>query len=150
MTTISEILAKAQRRAQEMKLPYQGALLPEEAHELLEKAPGARIVDVRTRAELDFVGRVPGSIEIEWQSYPGGQPNPHFLTQLEHQVDKEALVMMLCRSGARSHAAAVAAMGSGYTQVYNVLEGFQGDKDAQAHRDTVGGWRAAGLPWYQA
>jgi len=150
MTTISEILAKAQRRAQEMKLPYQGALLPEEAHELLEKAPGARIVDVRTRAELDFVGRVPGSIEIEWQSYPGGQPNPHFLTQLEHQVDKEALVMMLCRSGARSHAAAIAAMGSGYTQVYNVLEGFQGDKDAQAHRDTVGGWRAAGLPWYQA
>jgi rhodanese-related sulfurtransferase len=150
MTTISEILAKAQRRAQEMKLPYQGALLPEEAHELLEKAPGARIVDVRTRAELDFVGRVPGSIEIEWQSYPGGQPNPHFLTQLEHQVDKEALVMMLCRSGARSHAAAVAAMGSGYTQVYNVLEGFQGDKDAQAHRDTVGGWRTAGLPWYQA
>ncbi len=150
MTTISEILAEAQRRAQEMKLPYQGALLPEEAHELLEKAPGARIVDVRTRAELDFVGRVPGSVEIEWQSYPGGQPNPHFLTQLEHQVDKEALVMMICRSGARSHAAAVAAMGSGYTQVYNVLEGFQGDKDAQAHRDTVGGWRAAGLPWYQA
>ena len=150
MTTISEILAKAQRRAQEMKLPYQGALIPEEAHELLEKAPGARIVDVRTRAELDFVGRVPGSVEIEWQSYPGGQPNPHFLTQLEHQVDKEALVMMICRSGARSHAAAVAAMGSGYTQVYNVLEGFQGDKDAQAHRDTVGGWRAAGLPWYQA
>ena len=50
----------------------------------------------------------------------------------------------------RSHAAAKAAAESGYTQCYNVLEGFQGDKDGQAHRDTVGGWRAAGLPWYQS
>jgi rhodanese-related sulfurtransferase len=150
MPTLSDILAAAHNRAKDKELPYQGAVLPAEAHELLQKAPGSRIVDVRTRAELDFVGRIPGSVEIEWQGYPGGQPNPDFLAQLTRQVDKEALVMFVCRSGARSHAAAAAAAGAGYTQCYNVLEGFQGDKDSGGHRDSVGGWRAAGLPWYQS
>jgi rhodanese-related sulfurtransferase len=150
MPTLSEILATAQRRGQEKGLSYEGALLPAEAHELLQKAPGSRIVDVRTRAELDFVGRIPDSVEIEWQGYPDGRPNPDFLAQLERQVDKEALVMFVCRSGARSHAAATAAAGAGYTQCYNVLEGFQGDKDSRAHRDAIGGWRVAGLPWYQS
>jgi len=146
---ISDILAAAQDRGHKKELSYQGALLPAEAYELMQRAPGAKIVDVRTRAELDYVGRIPGSVEIEWVRYPDGEPNPNFVSQLEHQVDKEALVMFICRSGNRSHFAAAAATRAGYTQCYNVLEGFQGDKDARAHRDTVGGWRAAGLPWYQ-
>jgi rhodanese-related sulfurtransferase len=99
---------------------------------------------------LDFVGRIADSVEIEWQGYPGGRPNPDFLAQLERQVEKEALVMFICRSGVRSHAAAAAAGAAGYTQCYNVLEGFQGDRDSRGRRDTVGGWRVAGLPWYQA
>lgn len=148
--TITEILGSAHKRAEERKLAYQGALSPVEAHEVLDLVPGCKLVDVRTRAELDFVGRIPGSVEIEWQTYPGGQANPHFLAHLAQQVSKEALVMFICRSGARSHAAALAASQSGYTQCYNVLEGFQGDKDANGHRDTVGGWRLAGLPWYQS
>lgn len=149
MKTISETLAEAQNRGRAHGLSYQGALLPEEAHDLLQRAPGAVLVDVRTRAELDFVGRIPDSVEIEWQSYPNGQPNDHFVTQLQRRVDPEALVMFICRSGARSHAAATVAAAAGYTQCYNVLQGFQGDKDAQSHRDSVGGWRHAGLPWYQ-
>ncbi|HZR02092.1 MAG TPA: rhodanese-like domain-containing protein [Burkholderiales bacterium] len=150
MRTISEVLSAAHDRARDRQLTYQGALLPQEAFELLQKAPGAVLVDVRTCAELDFVGRIPGSVEIEWQTYPGGQPNSHFLAQLQRQVDPEALVMFICRSGARSHSAATAAAAAGYTQCYNVLEGFQGDKDAQGQRDSVGGWRRAGLPWYQS
>lgn len=149
-TLISEILAAAHERAREKKLPYQGELLPEEAYTLLQKAPGARLIDVRTRAEFDYVGRIPGSVEIEWQSYPGGHPNKTFLAELRAQVDKESLVMFICRSGARSHAAAEAAISAGYTQSYNVIEGFQGDKDPERHRDTLGGWRVAGLPWYQS
>ena len=149
MSTISEILSQAQARGSERGLGYQGAVSPAQAYELLEKAPGAKLVDVRTRAELDFVGRIPGSIEIEWQTYPGGQPNPAFLAQLQRQVDKESLVMFICRSGGRSHGAATAAAAAGYTQCYNVLEGFHGDKGPQGHRDSVGGWRVAGLPWYQ-
>jgi rhodanese-related sulfurtransferase len=150
MTTISEILNNAEGRAKAPRLPYVGALLPQEAHELLQKAPGAKLVDVRTRAELDFVGRIPGAIQIEWQTYPDSRPNPDFVQELQARVDKEALVMFICRSGARSHGAAAAATQAGYTQAFNVLQGFEGDKDAEQHRNTVGGWRAAGLPWVQS
>ena len=109
MTSISDILENAKTRAEADGLPYIGALLPAEAAELLKAAPGAKLVDVRTRAEWDYVGRIPGAVQIEWQTYPGGQPNPAFLTQLEAQVYPEALVMFICRSGARSHSAAAAA-----------------------------------------
>lgn len=150
MGAISDILKAAQQRAKDMNLPYEGALLPREAHQLMLEAPAAKLVDVRTRAEWDWVGVIPNSIQIEWQVYPGGGPNPHFLEELKRQVDKESLVMFLCRSGARSHQAAIAATQAGYLDCYNVLQGFEGDKDADAHRNTVAGWRAAGLPWKQS
>jgi rhodanese-related sulfurtransferase len=149
MDDISEILNKAQRRAEEMKLPYAGALLPIEAYALMQKIPGAKLVDVRTRAEWDFVGKVPGSVMIEWQTYPASQPNPGFLDELKVQAEKDTVVMFLCRSGARSHAAASAASQIGYTRSYNVLQGFEGDKDAHGHRASVGGWQFARLPWIQ-
>ena len=150
MGQLTDILRLAQERAQQLKLPYEGALTPGEAFEVLQLAPGARLVDVRTRAELDWVGRIPGAVEIEWNSYPGNVPNPHFLAQLKHQLDPESLVMFICRSGARSHAAAIAANGAGYPDCYNVLEGFEGDKDANGQRGKIGGWRCAGLPWLQS
>jgi len=150
MGRLTEILETAQARAAAQGLPYDGALTPAEAHELLGLAPGAKLIDVRTRAEWDWVGRIPGSVEIEWQTYPGGQPNASFAVQLAQQVDAEALTMFLCRSGGRSHAAAATAKQSGYTAVYNVLEGFEGDRDGQGRRNTVGGWRRAGLPWTQS
>jgi rhodanese-related sulfurtransferase len=150
MSSISEILKKARQRALDLRLPYAGALLPAEAFEIMKASPAAKLVDVRTRAEWDYVGRIPGSVAIEWQTYPGGQPNPGFLEQLQAQIGKEAIVMFLCRSGARSHAAASAAKQVGFEHSYNVLEGFEGDKDAHGHRGTVGGWRVAGLPWMQS
>jgi len=76
---ISEILSAAAERGQEKNLSYQGEVYPQEAYTLLQKAPGARLVDVRTRAEFEYVGRIPGSVEIEWQTYPGGHPNKTFL-----------------------------------------------------------------------
>ena len=150
MGKITEILQTAQDRAQEENLPYEGALLPHEAYEILQTAPGAKLVDVRTNAELDWVGTIPDAVAIEWASYPGMKPNPHFMAQLEQQVDKEALVLFICRSGARSHHAAMAATKAGYSDCYNVLEGFEGDKDADEHRNVLGGWRAAELPWEQS
>lgn len=149
MGTITAILERAQQRAKEMDLPYEGALLPAEAFTLLQEAPGAKLVDVRSRVEWDWVGRIPGAIEIEWQTYPGMRANPDFLTYLASQVDKEALVMFLCRSGGRSHQAAATATEVGYPDCYNILEGFEGDKDATGHRGIKGGWKAAGLPWVQ-
>ena len=150
MTEISKVLQAAQHRAQEMNLPYEGAMLPDEAYQLLQSAPDAKLVDVRTNAELDWVGRIPDAVEIEWASYPGMKPNLHFMAQLEQQVDKEALVLFICRSGARSHHAAIAATRAGYADCYNVLEGFEGDKDANDHRNVLSGWRAAELPWEQS
>ena len=149
MGKLTEILSLAQARSQALGRPYKGELTPQEAGELLRLAPGAKIVDVRTRAEWDWVGRVPEAVEIEWNQYPGGVRNPNFVAELKRQVDPEGLVMFLCRSGVRSIGAAAAAAEAGYANCYNVLEGFEGDKDANGHRNTIGGWRRAGLPWIQ-
>ncbi len=147
---VESILAQAKQRAEAMNLPYAGALLPLEVHTLMQNVPGAKLIDVRTQAEWDYVGHVPESVLIEWNTYPSGQRNPRFVEQLQARVARtEAPVMFLCRSGARSHHAAVAATQAGYPNSYNVLEGFEGEKDPRGHRGTVGGWRFAGLPWVQ-
>lgn len=150
MGKITEILSRAQQRAKEANLPYEGAILPSEAYEILKSAPGARLVDVRTRAEIDWVGKVPGAVEIEWLSYPSMKPNPNFMAALEQQVDKESLVLFLCRSAHRSHAAAVLATKAGFADCYNILEGFEGDKNSGNQRGISNGWRKAGLPWEQS
>ncbi len=149
MGKITEILQTAQQRAEELGLAYEGALLPAEAYELTQSAPGAKLVDVRTRAELDWVGRIPGAVEVEWASYPGMKANPNFIAELEQRVDPESLLLFICRSGQRSHAAAALATQNGFTDCYNVLEGFEGDPDADRHRNTRNGWRLSGLPWEQ-
>ncbi len=150
MDNVETILARAKQRALDNKLPYAGALLPNEANTLLENSPGATLVDVRTRAEWYWVGRVPGAVTIEWSSYPGGARNPDFLGQLQAAVPMTpAPVMFLCRSGQRSHHAAAQATAAGYANCFNVLEGFEGDRDEHGHRNGVGGWRVAGLPWEQ-
>ena len=137
----------AAERARKMGLRYAGALLPSEAHELMQQ--GVKLVDVRTRPELLYVGKVPGAVAVEWQTYPGNRPNPEFLAELAVAVPKDQAVMFLCRSGARSHGAAEAATQAGWRECYNILEGFEGDKDGEQHRSSVNGWRKAGLPWTQ-
>lgn len=149
MGKLTEILNLATERGRALERPYQGELTPDEAHALLQLAPGAKLVDVRTRAEWDWVGRVPNAVEIEWNQYPGGVRNPNFVTELKRQIDPEALVLFLCRSGVRSIGAATAATEAGYNNCFNILEGFEGDKDASGHRGNIGGWRKAGLPWIQ-
>lgn len=117
---------------------------------MLQALPNAKLIDVRTRPEWDYVGRVPGSILIEWNTYPDGARNPGFLDELRRVVsDPKTPVLFFCRSGQRSDGAARAAKAAGYTTAFNVLEGFEGDKDAAGHRSTLGGWRKAGLPWFQ-
>ncbi len=150
MGKITDILQAAQARAKELNLEYEGAFLPSEAHEILHSAPGAKLVDVRTRAELDWVGVVPDAISIEWATYPGMQLNQNFVAQLEQQVDKESIVMFLCRSGGRSHQAAIVATKAGFSDCYNILEGFEGDKNADEQRNILNGWRAEELPWEQS
>ena len=144
---MDEIKKAAAERGKKMGLTYAGAVLPAEAHKLMQA--GAKLVDVRTKPELQYVGKVPGSLAVEWQTYPGSRENPEFLAELAASVPKDTPVMFICRSGARSHSAADAATRAGWREAYNVLEGFEGDKDGEQHRNTVGGWRKAGLPWIQ-
>ena len=144
---MDEIKKAAAERGKKMGLTYAGAVLPAEAHKLMQA--GAKLVDVRTKPEMVYVGKVPGSLAVEWQTYPGNRENPEFLAELAAVVPKDTPVMFLCRSGARSHSAAEAATRAGWQEAYNVLEGFEGDKDTQGHRNSVGGWRHAKLPWVQ-
>lgn len=147
MTDIDEIRRRAAERGRQLGLAYAGALTPAEAFALMQS--GAKLVDVRTQPELQYVGYVPGSVLVEWQTYPGNALNPEFLAQLSGAATPGDTLLFLCRSGVRSHYAAAAAAQAGYADSYNVLEGFEGDKDAEQHRNTVGGWRKAGLPWVQ-
>jgi rhodanese-related sulfurtransferase len=144
---MDDVRKAAAARGKKLGLTYAGAVTPAEAHAFM--GAGAKLVDVRTKPELAYVGSVPGAMAVEWQTFPGGTPNPDFIAQLSALVPKDQPVMFLCRSGGRSHAAAQAATKAGWKEAYNILEGFEGDKDASGHRNTVGGWRKAGLPWTQ-
>jgi rhodanese-related sulfurtransferase len=154
MSTLEQLYDQAGRRAAENKLSYAGAFSPAEAFELLQLDPGVRLVDVRTRAELDWVGRpaIDGAqyAHIEWIRYPGSVPNAEFIGQLRQVATPDTPVIFLCRSAARSKLAAVTAQKDGYTKAYDLLEGFEGDKDGQGHRKTVAGWCFRGLPWIGA
>ncbi|MEP6942444.1 MAG: rhodanese-like domain-containing protein [Betaproteobacteria bacterium] len=147
---LTAVLEAARQRGAEAGLPYAGAVTPDEARALLEGLPGARLIDVRTRAEWEYVGRVPGSVLIEWNTYPSGTRNAAFAQQLDQAAGaRDVPLLFLCRSGQRSDQAARAAHAAGYQRAFNVLQGFEGDKDAAGQRGHVNGWRHAGLPWTQ-
>lgn len=150
-----DILAIARQRGTDHELAYAGAVTPAEAYQLLQANPAIKLVDVRTNAERDWIGRVAISegqhLAIEWNMYPGARPNPDFLSQLENAAaDKQSVLLFLCRSGVRSRHAAKLATENGYQNCFDILEGFEGDKDEHGHRKTVSGWCKAGLPWIGA
>jgi len=144
---VDGILDAAAARAQQGGAPMAGLLLPAEAWALY-KAGAIDIVDTRTLAERDLIGYVPGSLPIEWYDYPAKKRNDAFLDQLRARVPPDRPVAFLCRSGVRSHHAAALATANGYKAAFNILEGFEGDKNAQGQR-VIAGWRVAGLPWRQ-
>ncbi len=154
MSTLEQLYAQATQRAVQDQLPYAGAILPAEALELLQLDPSVRLVDVRTRAELDWVGRpaidTAQYSHVEWIQYPGSVPNAAFMEQLREVTSPDTPVLFLCRSAARSKLAAVLAHKDGFTKAFDLLEGFEGDKDGQGHRKTVSGWCFRGLPWIGA
>ena len=135
---------------------YAGDLDPKAAWALMEAESNAVLIDVRTVAEWQYVGVADlaplsrRSEFVEWQRLPDGSPNPEFVEQVTRVApDPEAPVLFLCRSGARSRAAAVALTEAGYARCYNVAEGFEGDRDPAGHRGTINGWKVHGLPWVQ-
>jgi rhodanese-related sulfurtransferase len=133
------IFARAAQRAQQMGLPYAGAVTPAEAYDLA-RSSAAKIVDVRTEPEYNQVGHVAGTPLVIWPR-DGTQPQYEaFVDQVAGQFKDEEPLLFLCRSGARSHNAAALLTQAGFKRAYNILEGFEGGQPGQ-------GWRNAGLPW---
>ena len=142
------VIELARQRA--TTLPYAGVVTPQEAFQLLTEDPAVLLIDVRTNAERDWVGQVqmnPAQVHaVQWNLYPA-KSNPDFLAELAQVAGKEAVLLFLCRSGVRSRAAAQLATEQGYLNCFDILEGFEGDKDADGHRKNVNGWCFAKLPW---
>lgn len=135
---------------------YAGDVTPAEAWSRLEADAGTVLIDVRTDAEFNYVGRPDlASIGkdvalVSWVDFPAGARNPDFVEEVKDLgVTPDQTILFLCRSGVRSRHTAAVMTQAGYPNCYNVLEGFEGDKDASGHRGTVGGWKVAGLPWKQ-
>ena len=126
---------------------YAGNVPPELAWQWLQSGE-AVLVDVRTDAEREWVGKVPGAIAIAWKQWPGMALNASFDAQLLAAVPQGRKVVLLCRSGVRSVVAAQRATSLGLL-AYNILEGFEGDVDGGGQRGNLGGWRLRGLPWHQ-
>jgi rhodanese-related sulfurtransferase len=149
MSTTDDILRTARARSKDWA--YQGAVTPREAWALLQADPHVKLIDVRTNAERDWVGRVtvPETQHgaVQWNTYPGGNANHGFIEELNAIARKDQVLLFLCRSGVRSRGAAKLASEHGYQHCYDILEGFEGDKDEQGHRKNVNGWCKSGLPW---
>jgi rhodanese-related sulfurtransferase len=137
---------------------YAGEISAAEAWKALGDDPKAQLIDVRTMAEWSFVG-VPDLASVsrrvhcvEWQKFPSMELNPGFVREAETALagaDRDAPVLLMCRSGARSRAAATALTKAGYAKAYNVAGGFEGDLDGKRQRGHTNGWKASGLPWKQ-
>ncbi len=148
-STEHELLASAREQARIDALPYAGEVAPHDAWRLVE-AGAAVLVDVRSAEERHFVGQVPGSVHVAWATGTSLTRNPRFAGELEAKVGNCGKpLLLLCRSGKRSAAAAEAATRAGLRDVFNVLEGFEGDLDGASQRGHFNGWRFHALPWIQ-
>ena len=139
---------------------YAGDIGCDEAWQVLATVKGAQLIDVRTKAEWSFVGLPDLSdlglkpLLVEWQYFPSGERNPCFIAEVDAALSAagappDAPVLLLCRSGGRSAAAAAALTQAGFGPAYNIIGGFEGDHDAARHRGMRSGWKAAGLAWQQ-
>jgi rhodanese-related sulfurtransferase len=125
-------------------------LHPAKAYEIVKENPNALLIDCRTEVEFYYVGHPVDAINIEWNTAPDFELNPHFADEVLRMAGrKDRPIILICRSGKRSIDAGQALEEHGFTIVSNVLEGFEGELDTEHHRGNLGGWRKHGLPWRQ-
>lgn len=133
-------------------------ITPAEAWEILQSNADAALIDVRTSMEFEYVGHPANAINIPWKEAPDWQVNPDFVAEVKKTLsalkgtteDVESQpVLTICRSGKRSMAAAEELIRNGFREVYNIEQGFEGDRDGAKHRSTINGWRFFNLPWEQ-
>lgn len=132
-------------------------LTPVQAYELMQEVPSALLIDIRSNMEYLFVGHPKGAIHIPWIDEPDWEVNPNFVKEIRQlilggaceQGQSSPPIMLICRSGKRSVDAGNALLKAGLHNVCQVDEGFEGDRDENYHRGSLGGWRFHGLPWEQ-
>lgn len=137
-------------------MAYAGDVTAQQAWERLSADRRSALVDVRTPAEWSYVG-IPdlssidkNPVRVFWQGYPGMALNPRFAEELgQAGISKDDVIFFLCRSGARSRAAAEAMTALGYRRCYNLADGFEGPRNSEGRRGGLAGWKASGLPWTQ-
>ncbi len=129
----------------------------QEAFDFIQAHPNAVMIDVRSDMEFLFVGHPKGAVHVAWIDEPDWDINPNFVKHVRqvllggvsHSEQASAPVFLICRSGKRSREAGEKLIKAGFTDVYNIKDGFEGELDEQHHRSSLGGWRCAGLPWEQ-
>lgn len=133
-------------------------ITPQQAWQLLQDDPRAVLIDVRSNMEFLFVGHPKGAVHLPWIDEPDWEINPNFVRQVRELMlggvicDSEegcAPVLLICRSGKRSLEAGRKLIENGFTRVFNIADGFEGELDEKHHRSTLGGWRFENLPWEQ-
>lgn len=133
-------------------------LSPTQAYALLQETPRSILIDIRSAMEYLFVGHPVGSVHIAWIDEPDWDVNPNFVAEIQNLLKnrfkdsdprQDATVLLICRSGKRSREAGAALLAAGFQHVMHVDEGFEGERDENHHRGTLGGWRFHGLPWEQ-
>ncbi len=134
------------------------ALTPQDAQKIITEDPRAVLADIRSSMEFLFVGHPKGAVHVPWIDEPDWVENPNFVTDIRKLIlggaagtdDSDPVpVILICRSGKRSMVAGKALLEAGLTRIYHIEEGFEGDRDENHHRGTLGGWRFHGLPWEQ-
>jgi rhodanese-related sulfurtransferase len=127
-------------------------LQPKEAYTFLQHNPSALFIDCRSEMEYLFVGHPVGALHVAWNDGPDWDVNPHFVGQVKKLAGTNHAmrpIVLICRSGNRSQEAGEALERAGFTKVYNVANGFEGEMNERHQRNSIAGWRFDGLPWEQ-
>ncbi len=129
------------------------SISPQEAWQMLQGDSKALLIDVRSGMEYLFVGHPKGAIHVPWIDEPDWDVNPNFAADIVKEIRsvnaREVPILLICRSGVRSLEAGKVLIQAGFSQVYNIIDGFEGPLDVERHRSSLGGWRFHGLPWEQ-
>jgi rhodanese-related sulfurtransferase len=133
-------------------------LTPKEGYDILQNKPDTTLIDVRSSMEFLFVGHSVGAIHIAWIDEPDWDINPNFISEVEKiinhkvsgkEISKESPIILICRSGKRSKMAGELLLETGFSNISHIDEGFEGERDNNNQRSTLGGWRFHQLPWEQ-
>lgn len=132
------------------------SMSPQEAYEFLQNDPQAKLIDIRSSMEYLFVGHPVGATHVAWIDEPDWDINPDFIQEVTQATGKKAPeeatdnpLVLICRSGVRTKEAAAVLLEAGFKKIIHINEGFEGDRDENYQRSTLGGWRFRGLPWEQ-